>query len=154
MRRLLTALLLAATAVAPLRADLKYVTRLTAHPSTVPLPPSTNPMFAMFGGVIVGTLVPNGGLQVTVTIGDRGTRVECDQAYLLIPAGSAMLIKPDGTRIDTSYPPAGPVLHGKAEVLPLKPLCSDLELFDTHLSKPLRIEELSTLLERTTAVAR
>jgi hypothetical protein len=34
------------------------------------------------------------------------------------------LIKPDGTRIDTSYPPAGPVLHGKAEVLPLKPLCA------------------------------
>jgi hypothetical protein len=34
------------------------------------------------------------------------------------------LIKPDGTRIDTSYPPAGPVLHGKTEVLPLKLLCS------------------------------
>jgi len=35
-----------------------------------------------------------------------------------------------------------------------EPLRSDHELFDTHLSKPLRIEELSTLLERTTAFAR
>jgi len=35
-----------------------------------------------------------------------------------------------------------------------EPLRSEHELFDTHLSKPLRIEELSTLLERTTACAR
>jgi len=61
------------------------------------------------------------------------TRNRASQAVFLDGEGNVafdkldqpLLIKPDGTRIDTSYPPAGPVLHGKAEVLPLKPLCSE-----------------------------
>jgi CheY-like chemotaxis protein len=35
-----------------------------------------------------------------------------------------------------------------------EPLRSEHELFDTHLSKPLRMNELSTLLARTTTFAR
>jgi len=35
-----------------------------------------------------------------------------------------------------------------------EPLRSEHDLFDTHLSKPLRIDELSTLLARTTTFAR
>jgi hypothetical protein len=99
MKRLLAALLFAVVAVAPLRADLKYVSRVTARPSTVPLPPTTNPMFTMLGGVIVGTIVPTGGVQMTVTVGERGTRIEYDQAYVMVPAGSAMIVRPDGSGV-------------------------------------------------------
>jgi hypothetical protein len=99
MKRLVAALVFAALAVTPLSADLKYVSRLTARPSTVPLPPSTNPMFSMLGGVVVGTIVPTGGIRMTVTIGERGTRIEYDQAYLFVPTGGAMLIRPDGSGI-------------------------------------------------------
>jgi len=35
-----------------------------------------------------------------------------------------------------------------------EPLRSEHDLFDTHLSKPLRIDELSSLLARTTTFAR
>jgi hypothetical protein len=35
-----------------------------------------------------------------------------------------------------------------------EPLRSGQDLFDTHLSKPLRIDELSSLLARTTTFAR
>jgi CheY-like chemotaxis protein len=35
-----------------------------------------------------------------------------------------------------------------------EPLCSDHEVFDTHLSKPLRLDELSSLLARTTTFGR
>ena len=97
--RLVAALVFAALAVVPLSADLKYVSRLTARPSTVPLPPPTNPMFTMLGGIVVGAIVPTGGVRMTVTIGERGTRIEYDQAYLLVPAGGAMLIQPDGSGV-------------------------------------------------------
>lgn len=35
------------------------------------------------------------------------------------------VIAPDGTIVDTEYVPAGPVLHGQRDVIPLRKWCSD-----------------------------
>ena len=97
--RLRAAALLMAVAVAPLRADLTYVMKTEAHASTVPAPPSTNPMLAMLGGIVVGTIVPPGGIRMTVIVGEHGTRIQYDSDYLGVPAGGAMLIGPDGASV-------------------------------------------------------
>jgi hypothetical protein len=99
MKRLAIALFVTVVAVAPVHADLKYVSRLTARPSTVPLPPPTNPLYTMFGGIVVGAIVPMGGLRSTSVVGERGARIEYDQPYLLVPAGGVMLIQPDGSAV-------------------------------------------------------
>jgi hypothetical protein len=99
MTRLLTALVFAVVTVAPVSADLTYVTKMTARPSTVPVPPPSNPMYTMLGGVIITRLVPPGGIQMTATIGERGARIEFDQAYLIMPAGTALVIRPDGSGV-------------------------------------------------------
>lgn len=90
---------MAMLAVAPLRADLTFVVRTTAHRATVEQPPPSNPMFTMFGGLVVSTIVPPGGVKMTVTVGERGTRLQYDQAYLMLPAGAALLVRPDGSQI-------------------------------------------------------
>jgi hypothetical protein len=99
MKRLAIALFVAVVAVAPVQADLKYVSRLTARPSAVPLPPPSNPLYTMLGGLVVSAIVPMGGLRITSVVGERGARIEYDQPYLLVPAGGVMLVQPDGSAV-------------------------------------------------------
>jgi hypothetical protein len=99
MKRLAIALFVTVVAVAPVHADLKYVSRLTARPSTVPMPPPTNPLYTMLGGLVIGAIVPMGGLRITSVIGERGARIEYGQPYLLVPAGGVMLVQPDGSAL-------------------------------------------------------
>jgi hypothetical protein len=42
-------------------------------------------------------IAPPGGVQVTTTIGEGGSRFEYDKAYTIVPAGGVMIVTPDGT---------------------------------------------------------
>lgn len=97
--RFLCAVALAGFLVAPLRAELKYTMRIHAQPSSVPSAAPANPLVAMIGSVVTGTLAPDGGLELTITTGDKGTRVDYPRAYTIIPAGGATLLRPDGSMV-------------------------------------------------------
>ena len=73
--------------------------QIHAQPSTAPASVSSNPMTAMIAGVVMSTLAPQGGLEMTVTTGEQGTRVDYPQAYTIIPAGGATLLRADGSMI-------------------------------------------------------
>ncbi len=97
--RLLWAAAFVSLVAAPLRADLKYTMRIHAQPSSVASAAPTNPLVAMISGVVTGTLAPEGGLELTITTGPNGTRVDYPRAYTVIPAGGATLLQADGSMI-------------------------------------------------------
>lgn len=84
---------------APLRAELKYTMRIHAQPSSVATPVPSNPLVAMISSVVTGTLAPEGGLELTITTGEKGTRVDYPRAYTIIPAGGATLLQADGSMV-------------------------------------------------------
>ncbi len=100
-RNALAALVLAAVVVAPLHAELKYTMRIQAHPSSdpAPAPAPANALLSAIGPMLVQTLAPAGGTEFTVTVGERGTRVDYPQAYTIVPAGGATLMRPDGSMV-------------------------------------------------------
>jgi hypothetical protein len=51
----------------------------------------------MLSGMVIGMIAPPGGLEMTVTVGERGARVDYNKAYTVVPAGGSMIIGPDGT---------------------------------------------------------
>jgi len=98
--RLVSALALVGLLVAPLEAELKYTMRIQAQPSTAPAAAApSNPLLGMLGGVIASTIAPEGGLELTVTTGAKGTRVEYPRAYTVVPAGGVTLLRADGSMI-------------------------------------------------------
>ncbi|MEO8482441.1 MAG: hypothetical protein ABI634_09550 [Acidobacteriota bacterium] len=97
--RLLWTVALAGFLVAPLQAELKYTMRIHARPSTVAATMPSNPLVAMIAGVVAGTLAPEGGLELNITTGDKGTRVDYPKAYTIVPAGGATLLRADGSMI-------------------------------------------------------
>jgi hypothetical protein len=97
IRRVLTVLAICAASAASLHADLKYTMRMAAHPSTVPAATPPNPLLTMLSSFVLGMIAPPGGLEMTVIVGEAGTRVEYSQAYTVVPAGGAMVMVPDGS---------------------------------------------------------
>lgn len=95
-RRLIAGLALSAVLVAPLRAELKYTLRTEAHASTVTPATPPNPLFTMLSSLVLGLIAPPGGSLMTVTVGERGTRVDYPQAFAMIPAGASVIVTPDG----------------------------------------------------------
>src|SRR5262245_34474499 len=83
---------------APLRAELKYTMKMDAHKSATPAP-EADPMMAMLANTIVSTLVPTGGIEMTITLGDKGSRVEYNKAYSGVPSGGITLVRPDGSLV-------------------------------------------------------
>lgn len=83
--------------LASLSADLKYTTAVTSRPSASAPATPTNPIFAIVAPMVINTIAPAGGVQVTTTIGERGSRFEYDKAYAIIPAGGVMIVTPGGT---------------------------------------------------------
>jgi hypothetical protein len=79
-----------------LSADLKYTMTVVARPSSVTPTAPANPILGILGPMVVNTIAPPGGVQVTTIIGERGSRFEYDKAYTVIPAGGAMIVTPDG----------------------------------------------------------
>jgi hypothetical protein len=97
--RCLAIVTLIALVAAPLRAELQYTIRIVARPSTVAPVAPPNPLMAMIGGLVVSTIAPEGGLELTITTGDKGTRVDYPKAYFTIPAGGATIVRPDGSMV-------------------------------------------------------
>jgi hypothetical protein len=97
--RLLSSIALVAVLAAPLRAELKYTMRIQAQTSRAAAQAPPNPLVAMIGGVVTRTLAPEGGLELTITTGAKGTRVDYPRAYTIIPAGGATLLRPDGSMV-------------------------------------------------------
>jgi hypothetical protein len=50
----------------------------------------------MLGPMVVNTIAPPGGVQVTTVLGEGGSRFEYDKAYTVIPAGGRMIVTTDG----------------------------------------------------------
>jgi hypothetical protein len=97
MRRLLTALCLAAAITAPLRAELKYTMRMEMKKSDAPAAAPANPMLGMMGEAMMKQLLPNGSGEITYIVGEKGARMEFTQAAMGQAAGSVTLARPDGT---------------------------------------------------------
>jgi hypothetical protein len=89
---------------APARAQLRYTLKIESQKSSEPPVAPAHPLLAILGGMIASTLAPVGGLEIVITTGERGSRVEYSQAYTVVPAGGIALLRPDGsiTVIDPS----------------------------------------------------
>ncbi len=72
---------------------------IEAKPSTETAAAPGNPMLEMIGAIVASTMAPQGGLDLTITVGDHGTRVDYTKAYMIVPAGGATLLKPSGEMI-------------------------------------------------------
>jgi hypothetical protein len=96
---MVTVLALVGALVAPLRAELKYTMTIQARPSSVASPTPPSPLMAMIGSLVVSTMAPGGKLDMTVIVGDQGTRVDYAQAYTIVPAGGTTLVHPDGSMV-------------------------------------------------------
>lgn len=80
-----------------LSADLKFTMTVSSRPSTVATTAPANPILGMLGPMVVNTIAPAGGVQVTTMVAESGSRFEYDKAYAIIPAGGAMIVLADGT---------------------------------------------------------
>ena len=99
IRRALTVVVLIAISCASLRAELKYTMKMEARDAATPPTTAANPMLAMIGGMVLNMMAPPGGVESTITVGDRGTRTEYNKAYELVPLGGARITMPDGTSV-------------------------------------------------------
>ena len=97
MRRVAAILLALNCSLVSLSADLKYTMTVVARPSSVTAAAPANPILGILAPLVVNTIAPPGGVEVTTTIGERGSRFEYDKAYTVIPAGGAMIVTADGT---------------------------------------------------------
>jgi hypothetical protein len=97
MRRAAAIVLAINCSLVSLSADLKYTMTVTARPSTVAATEPTNPILGLLGPMVVNTIAPPGGVQVTTTIGARASRFEYDKGYTIIPAGGVLIVTTDGT---------------------------------------------------------
>jgi hypothetical protein len=102
MKRLKKSLCLAGVLLAltaPVGAELRYTMKIESQKNTEPLTTPPNPLMAMLGGLLASTMAPAGGLEITVTIGEQGSRVEYNKAYLVVPAGGITLVRADGSMV-------------------------------------------------------
>ena len=99
IRRFVAVLMLAGAIVAPLHAELKFTAKVEMRPSATPSLAPADPMMEMIGNMMAEMLVPAGGIEMTVVVGDKGSRVEYSKAYLMFPAGAVALVKPDGSMV-------------------------------------------------------
>jgi len=99
IRRLFAVVILIGVVVAPLRADLQYTIRTEAHPSTVAPTGPGNPLFTMLSSLVLGMIAPPGGTEMTVTVGEHGTRVDYPRAFAMVPAGGSVIVLPDGEMV-------------------------------------------------------
>jgi hypothetical protein len=99
MKTMVLALGLMSLVSAPLSADLKYTTHMEIKKSAAAPAQPTNPMIGMMGDAVMKQMVPEGTADVLYLVGDKGARVEYLQAAMGQPAGTVMLVTPDGTLV-------------------------------------------------------
>ena len=97
--RVLTAAILIAIGAAPLHAELKYTLRMDVKKSTAPKPAKPDPNLAALGVLVVDMILPGGSVELNVLTGERGTRLEANKSLAGVPAGAAVLVRPDGSMI-------------------------------------------------------
>jgi hypothetical protein len=83
--------------LAPLHAELKYTLRMDVKKSTAAKPGKPDPALAGLGTMVVEMLLPGGSVELGVITGERGTRIEPNKAFSGLPAGSVVLVRPDGS---------------------------------------------------------
>jgi hypothetical protein len=87
---------------APAGAELKYTVRTEVQKNAAPAKPAkpatpTNPMIAMMGEAMTKQLLPEGTATMHYVVGEKGTRIEFENAAMGQAAGTVALMKPDGT---------------------------------------------------------
>jgi hypothetical protein len=96
MKKAWTVLFLVTAVSAPLRAELKYTTRMEMKKSEAAAA-NTNPMLGMMGEQLMKQMLPNGSTEIVYIVGEKGTRMEFTQAAMGQAAGAVNIAKPDGT---------------------------------------------------------
>jgi len=99
VRSFASALVLTVTLAAPLQADLKYTMKIETQKTTGSIVEASSPIVTMLGAVVAAAMAPEGGLELTVTMGEAGSRVEYSRAYSIVPAGGVTLLRPGGGMI-------------------------------------------------------
>lgn len=89
--------LLVATAV-PAAAELRYTMTIATRPVSGAATPA-DPVAGRAGEAVLGMLAQADGLELTVTVGEPGTRVDYSRAYLIVPAGGSTIVRPDGSMV-------------------------------------------------------
>jgi hypothetical protein len=79
----------------PLRAELRYTMHVESRPSTVKAP--VDPTMAMVASMILQTMLPQGATDVNCIVGPNGARLEATKEMPLMPVGTYMIIKADGS---------------------------------------------------------
>jgi hypothetical protein len=97
VKKLSVLLAVLACFAAPLRAELKVVTKLEIR--QVPATEPANPFFAMMGNAMAQQMQQMNGTETTTTLGDGVIRTEMDKAIGGMPAGAITLMRADGTMV-------------------------------------------------------
>jgi hypothetical protein len=96
MKRTAAALLaLTVGVVAPAHAELKIAARTSLKAAKPPAQPAP-PTYAMFGEMTLQLIVPAGPVDVTAIVGAKGARIEYAQPSQGMPAGTVILVQPNG----------------------------------------------------------
>jgi hypothetical protein len=103
-RTLATVAILTLAGVAPLHAELKYTLRMDVKKSTAKPSAPADPGLAGLGVMVTDMLLPGGSVELGVTTGERGTRIEPNKGFAGMPAGTVVLVRPDGSI--TGFDPA------------------------------------------------
>lgn len=97
MRRTLAIVMLTGALGCSRAADeVRYTLRMELKPSAAPAEPA-DPRLASIGALVTEMMVPGGSVEMTVTMGAHGTRVEANKPLAGLPEGAAMLQRPDGS---------------------------------------------------------
>jgi len=99
MFKTLASLVLISLVTAPPSAGLKYTVHMEAHQSAAA---AQDPMAAQMNAMMAPMMMqvfPSGGLDQTVTIGEKATRTEQRQPFAGLPAGAVTILRPDGSSV-------------------------------------------------------
>ena len=89
-------LLIAVGGVVPAAAELRFASLTSAKPAAATGAAETNPMYAAFGEMMLQMIVPDGPVEMTAIVGEKGARMEYPQGMLGLPAGTVTIMLPGG----------------------------------------------------------
>jgi hypothetical protein len=95
MRTAAALLALTVGTVAPAHAELKIVSRTSLKAAKPPAQPAP-PTYAAFGEMTLDLIVPADAVDMTAIVGAKGARIEYAQPSLGMPAGTVILVQPNG----------------------------------------------------------
>ena len=102
MKQLIGVVVFVAVCGASVQAELKYTMRMQLKPSTAPAA-TADPSLTAIGGLVMDMIVPGGSSEITVLMGDRGTRLEASKGLAGMPQGAVVLQRPDGSIVGIDH---------------------------------------------------